>query len=124
MIRRINLDVLSTATTMSRRPGFISGQAWSNGHAWGTFSGASGQFSCTSSGGAQVFGMSPIGESNTVLPPRAVAFSQIRRNPSHSQPDTWFRSIGSSGRACLLGDGAQRSQRKGAGDRKPEWKPW
>jgi hypothetical protein len=74
MIRRIDIDVLSTATTMSRTPGFISGQAWSNGHAWGTFSGGSGQFSGTSSGGVQVFGMSPIEESNTVLPPRAVDF--------------------------------------------------
>jgi hypothetical protein len=74
MIRRIDIDVLSTATTMSRTPGFISGQAWSNGHAWGTFSGGSGQFSGTSSGGARVFGMSPIEESNTVLPPRAVDF--------------------------------------------------
>jgi hypothetical protein len=51
MIRRIDIDVLSTATTMSRRPGFISGPAWCNGHAWDTFSGASGQFSCTSSDG-------------------------------------------------------------------------
>ena len=59
MIRRIDIEVLSTATTMSRTPGFISGRVWSNGHAWGTFSG-SGQFSGTSSGGAQIFGMSLI----------------------------------------------------------------
>jgi hypothetical protein len=51
---------------------FISAQAWSQGHAWGTFSGGSGQIRGTSSGGAQVFGKSPIEETNTVLPPRAV----------------------------------------------------
>jgi hypothetical protein len=32
MIRRIDIDVLSTATTMSRTPGFI----WGQGQAWGT----------------------------------------------------------------------------------------
>src|SRR6185295_3136378 len=51
---------------------FISAQAWSQGHAWGTFSGGSGQIRGTSSGGAQVFGKSPIEETNTVLPSRAV----------------------------------------------------
>lgn len=86
MIRRIDIDVLSTATTMSRTPGFITRQAWSQGHARGTFPRGSGQINGTASGGAHVFGMSPIDETNTVLPPRAVDFLADPSCSSFSRP--------------------------------------
>ena len=131
MIRRIDIDVLSTATTMSRTPGFISGQAWSNGHAWGTFSGGSGQFNGTSSGGAQVFGMSPIEKSNTVLPPRAVDFladpSQTIPLPTghvvaihRIQPQSIVFSV----TTVTTARGSKKSPPKNTSSDKPGWRPW
>jgi hypothetical protein len=74
MVRRLDTEVFSTATTMSRTPGFVHGQAWSSGQAWGTFSNGHGSISGSTTGNAQVFGMTPTNETNTILPPRATDF--------------------------------------------------
>ena len=121
MIRRIDIEVLSTATTMSRTPGFISGRVWSNGHAWGTFSG-SGQFSGTSSGGAQIFGMSLIEESNTVLPPRAV---DLLVDPSQTIPlPTGHVVFSVTAPRTPKEVPAKPSAAKPTTSGKPAWAPW
>jgi hypothetical protein len=99
MIRRIDVDVLSTATTMSRTPGFI----WGQGQAWGTFSRGSGEFGSRE----QLFGMSPTDEQNTVLPPRAVDFLA---DPSQPIALPMGHPSGLSAGYHLLGDGTRRSQ--------------
>jgi hypothetical protein len=66
MLRRIDVDILSTATTMSRSPGFI----WGLGSTWGTFSGRGGNFDSQ----VQVWGRAPTPETNVALPPRAFDF--------------------------------------------------
>lgn len=131
MIRRIDVEVVSTATTMSRTPGFISGQTWSSGHAWGTFSGGSGTFSSTSSGGGQVYGMSPIEEFNAVLPPRAIDFLADPLQPIplptghiiaiHSvEPQRIVYSVTEPKTR-----GSRQAPPKGApSGKKPDWVPW
>ena len=121
MIRRIDVEVLSTATTMSRTPGFIYGQ----GQAWGTFSGGYGQ----SYGTSQVFGMSPTGESTTVLPPRAIDFLADPSQPiplptghivliHRIEPQSIVFSV-------TVPRGSKQSPvKKGASDQKPDWVPW
>jgi hypothetical protein len=85
MIRRIDIDVLSTATTISRTPGFITGQAWSQGHAWGTFSGGSGQFSGSSSGCA---GIRNVSNWRVQHRPTAMFGGFFGRSlPAHPAPD-------------------------------------
>jgi hypothetical protein len=107
------------ATLRGIGDGFISGQAWSSGYAWGTFS-----------SGAQAFGMFPTGETNTVLPPRAVDFLADPTKPIplptghvvsiHSvEPQRIVFSV-SEPRNSTKRPAAQ----KGSGSTKPEWAPW
>jgi len=125
MIRRIDVDVLSTATTMSRTPGFI----WGQGQAWGTFSGGSGQFGARE----QVFGMSPTDETNTVLPPRAVDFLADPSQPIplptghvvsiHSiQPQSITFSV--TGPRSPKEAPAKPVSRSQTTSDKPGWRPW
>ena len=126
-IRRIDIDVLSTATTMSRTPGFV----WGQGHAWGTFSGGSGQFGARE----QVFGMSPTDEQNTVLPPRAFDFLADPSQPialptghvvviHQIQPQgITFSVTAPRGPAQARDQGNPRPPKQGPSD-KPSWRPW
>jgi hypothetical protein len=118
MIRRIDIEIFSTATTMSRTPGFITGQAWSSGYAWGTFS-----------SGAQMHGMFPVDETNTVLPPRIVDFLADPAQPI-PLPTGHVVSIHSIEPQRLVFSVAEprspkRSRaRKGSDSTKPDWVPW
>lgn len=67
IVERSDVDVHSTATTMSRTPGYIVGQST------GSIAGTQRGFSGFSQGTVQ--GMSPIGESTTVLPPQSTTFT-------------------------------------------------
>ena len=66
-IRRTDIDITSTASTMSRSPGFATGSSSADG----SFNRNGGQFS----GNSQQFGMSPTGETNMMLPPRLTDFA-------------------------------------------------
>jgi hypothetical protein len=110
--------------------GDIFGRKVENGRAWGTYSGGSGQFSGLSSGGAQVFGMPPVGETNTVLPPRAVDFLADPSQPIPF-PTGHILAIHKIERQSIVfsittAGGSKQSApaKKGASDRQPDWKPW
>jgi hypothetical protein len=128
MIRRIDVDVLSTATTMSRTPGFVYGE----GRAWGSFSGGSGQFGARE----QVFGMSPTGEENTVLPPRGTDFLADPSQPiplptGHivvihqiaPQSITYSVTV-PRGPAQARDQGQPRAPKPQGASDKPNWRPW
>ena len=132
MIRRLDIEVFSTATTMSRTPGFVHGQAWSSGQVWGTFSNGTGNVSGSSTSNVQVFGMTPTGETNTVLPPRASDFladttSAIPLPTRHViqihsiEPQRIVFSI----KAPQPTPTRQTGPRKGdSSGKKPGWVPW
>ena len=128
MIRRIDIDVLSTATTMSRTPGFI----WGQGQAWGTFSRGSGEFGSRE----QLFGMSPTDEQNTVLPSRAVDFLADPSQPialptGHivlihqidPQGISFSVTAPRASRQESRQEAPARAPKQGASD-KPSWRPW
>jgi hypothetical protein len=128
MIRRIDVDVLSTATTMSRTPGFI----WGQGQAWGTYSRGYGQFGSNE----QLFGMSPTDEQNTVLPPRAVDFLADPSQPialptghvvviHQIQPQGISFSVTAhrASRQESRQEAPARAPKQDPSD-KPSWRPW
>ena len=130
MIRRVDTEVFSTATTMSRTPGFVHGQAWSSGQEWGTFSNGYGSISGSTTGNAQVFGMTPTNETNTILPPRATDFLVDATNsiplPTrhviqiHSiEPQRIVYSIKAPEPARQTGP-----QKGGSSGKKLDWVPW
>ena len=130
MIRRLDIEVFSTATTMSRTPGFVHGQAWSSGQVWGTFSNGTGNVSGSSTSNAQVFGMTPTGETNTVLPPRAVDFLADTTNsiPLPTRHVIQIHSIEPQ-RIVFSIKAPQPTRQTGSrkGDtsgKKPGWVPW
>jgi hypothetical protein len=135
MIRRLDVDILSTATTMSRSPGFAYGQAWSNGQAWGTFSNGTGNFGASSHRGAQVFGMSPTTETNTVLPPRGTDFTIDPQTPLplptghiitlHSvEPQRLVFSLSEPKAAKSLSKNTRGNDLTKPAAGKPSWAPW
>jgi len=67
LIRRIDVDIHSTASTMSRSPGFVVGQSQVYGQV--------NPYGGTVTGSGSTFGMAPTRETNTVMPPRVVDFT-------------------------------------------------
>lgn len=67
ILRRIDIDIHSTASTVSRSPGFFTGSGSVQGY--GNANGAQVY------GNSQIYGQRPTRESNTVLPPRAIDFT-------------------------------------------------
>ena len=67
LIERVEIDVHSTATTMSRTPGIYTAQSTAavSGNAYGV----------SGYGQSSAMATSPIGESTTVLPPRSTRFA-------------------------------------------------
>jgi hypothetical protein len=66
LVEQIDIDVHSTASTMSRSPGFASSN--SSASVVGT------PYAIAGSANSSSFAMAPVGETNIVLPPTAVAF--------------------------------------------------
>lgn len=71
LVRQIDIDVHSTASTMTRTPAFYTASSTASiyGH------GNPGSATVTGSGQSSAFAMAPHAESNTVLPPNVTQFA-------------------------------------------------
>jgi hypothetical protein len=67
MLRRIDIDIHSTASTASRSPGFVTGSSSVQGYG--------NAYGAQVDGNSHVYGQRPTRESNTVLPPRVIDFT-------------------------------------------------
>lgn len=71
VLRQIDIDVHSTASTMSRTPAFYTASSNAMAHGYGN----RGHATITGSSQSSAFAMAPVAETNTVLPPNVTQFT-------------------------------------------------